>query len=56
MATTGKKERRISDDEMGRLIALIKDSDSVELKLTVPTEEHRATIATLPLYRRGADR
>jgi hypothetical protein len=27
----------------------MKGSDSVELKLTVPTQEHRATIATLPV-------
>jgi hypothetical protein len=49
MATTGKKERRISDDEMGRLIALIKDSDSVELKLTVPESDHRSTVTALQM-------
>ena len=40
---------RLSDDELARMMALIKDSDSVELKLTVPASAHRATIATLPL-------
>jgi hypothetical protein len=36
-------------DQLAALLAAMKDSDSVELKLTVPTEEHRATIARLPI-------
>ena len=31
------------------LMALMKGSDSVELKLTVATDSHRATIARLPI-------
>jgi hypothetical protein len=40
---------RISEEELGRLMELIKDSDSVELKLTVPAADQRATIASLPI-------
>jgi hypothetical protein len=36
-----------SDDEKGRLLELVKDSDSVELKLTVPESHVRSTIASL---------
>ena len=34
---------------MANLLAAMRSSDSIELKLTVPTASHRATIATLPL-------
>ena len=40
---------RVTADQLAALLAAMKDSDSVELKLTVPTEEHRATIARLPI-------
>jgi hypothetical protein len=39
----------MSAEQLAALLAAMKDSDSVELKLTVPTEEHRATIASLPV-------
>ena len=39
----------VSADQLAALLGAMKDSDSVELKLTVPTEEHRATIASMPL-------
>ena len=38
---------RLSSAERARLMAVIGEVDSVELKLTVPTAEHRATIAGL---------
>ena len=44
--TTATPER-ISDQEMGRLIELIKDSDSVELKLSVPEADQRSAIMAL---------
>ena len=28
--------RRLSDEQLGEMLALIKDADTVELKLTVP--------------------
>ncbi len=41
--------RRLSDTQLAEAMALIKDADSVELKLTVPGSSHRATIQGLPL-------
>lgn len=40
---------RLVSQELARLLELVKDADSVELKLTVPEESHRSTIATLGL-------
>lgn len=39
----------IPASEMGRLLELIRGSDSVELKLTVPASDQRASIARLPM-------
>jgi hypothetical protein len=39
----------LSGDELQELVALIKDADSVELKLTVPEADQRETIAALGL-------
>lgn len=36
-------------EQLAALLQAMKGTDSVELKLTVPTDEHRATIARLPL-------
>ena len=36
-----------SGEELSRLLALIKESDSVELKLTVPESHQRSTVAAL---------
>ena len=50
MATTEPK--RLTDltgDELAQLLALVGGSDSVEIKLTIPEEEQRATIAKLEL-------
>jgi hypothetical protein len=49
MSATRKKERRLSDDDVQRVMTLIKDSDSVELKLTVPETDHRSTVAALKM-------
>jgi hypothetical protein len=49
MAATPTEERRLSDDDLARMIALMKDSDSVELKLTVPESDHRSALAALEL-------
>ena len=38
-----------SGEELGRLLALMKDSDSVELKVTVPEAAHRSTAVALGL-------
>jgi hypothetical protein len=39
----------VSADQLAALLGAMRDSDSVELKLTVPSEEHRATIANMPV-------
>jgi hypothetical protein len=49
MATKRNETPRWSDEEMATLMSLIKGSDSVELKLTVPTGDQRATIGGLPM-------
>ena len=49
MAATRKRARPLSSDEMARMIALMKDSDGVELKLTVPESEHRSTVSALDI-------
>jgi hypothetical protein len=49
MATKRNQTPRWSDEQMLTLMSLISGSDSVELKLTVPTGEHRATIGGLPM-------
>ena len=38
---------RLSSAERARLLAVVGEADSVELKLTVPTAKHKATIAGL---------
>jgi hypothetical protein len=40
---------RLTDLELGQAMRLMKGSDSVELKATVPAESHRATIQGLPI-------
>jgi hypothetical protein len=50
MATsTHKRDTRLSDDDLARVIDLIKGSDSVELKLTVPETQHSSTVAALDM-------
>jgi hypothetical protein len=49
MTSTAKTSKRLSDDDLVRVTALIKDSDSVELKLTVPEVDHRSTLAALQI-------
>jgi hypothetical protein len=48
-APTRRSERRLSDDDLARVLPLIADSDSVELKLTVPEGDHRSAAATLEM-------
>ena len=49
MATKRNETPRLSDEQLAEMMALMKGSDSVELKLTVPADTHRATIAKLPI-------
>ena len=50
MATTSKTRQAMSDEDLATLMGLIRDADSVELKLTVPDGDHRSTAVAL-----GAD-
>jgi hypothetical protein len=49
MDMTADAGSRLIGDELIQLLELVKDADSVELKLTVPEESHRSTIAALGL-------
>ncbi len=49
MATTASPASGFSGEELSRLLALIKESDSVELKLTVPETDQRSAISTFGL-------
>jgi hypothetical protein len=40
---------RLTSDQLGHVMELIKGVDSVELKLTIPADAHRATIRGLPI-------
>jgi hypothetical protein len=40
---------KLSEAELAEMLRLIRQSDSVELKLTIPQEEQRSTIAALDL-------
>lgn len=40
---------RLSDEQVQQMIELAKDADSIELKLTVPAQDHRSTITALEL-------
>ncbi|HEX5139864.1 MAG TPA: adenylate cyclase [Dehalococcoidia bacterium] len=47
MVTASPTRTVMSDEEVSRLLGLIKGADSVELKITVDVEAHQATIAAL---------
>jgi hypothetical protein len=49
MATASTATPNLSDDQFQELVALIKDADSVELKLTVPEQHQRSAIKALDL-------
>ena len=46
---TKTKPTRLNDEQLLEVMALAKDSDSVELKLTLPEEAHRSVITALGL-------
>jgi hypothetical protein len=48
-AGTAEGPKRLTDAELAQAMTLVKDADSVELKVTVPAPAHRATIQGLPL-------
>jgi len=48
-SAAGEAPRRLTDTQLAQAMMLVKDADSVELKVTVPASSHRATIQGLPL-------
>ena len=48
-ATQAKPPARLTDDQLADMMRLIGGADSVELKLTIPEDAHRATISNLNL-------
>ena len=49
MATAATTPRGFSDEDLVSLMALIRGSDSVELKLTVPESDQRSAVGALGL-------
>ena len=52
MATTTSRKKRLVEltgEELGKLFGLIREADSVELKVTLPASAHQGTIAALGL-------
>jgi hypothetical protein len=47
MPRTAKRTKRLTDAQLQDMLALTAHADSVELKLTVPDSERRATVAAL---------
>jgi hypothetical protein len=45
--TTSGRKLQLTDEELERLLGLVARADSVELKLTLPDEDHRSTAAAL---------
>ena len=48
MAATTPR-RVLTDEQLTEMLTLTKDADSVELKLTVPADEHRAALTALDI-------
>lgn len=48
MAST-QSPQRLSDEQLAELLALTRDSDSVELKLTVPADDQRSAVTALDI-------
>src|SRR4051794_17485496 len=46
---TRRRRKQLSDAQLVEALATIDESDSVELKLTIPAPEHRATLLALGL-------
>jgi len=49
MPTHTARQTTLSDEQVGEVLKLIKGSDSVELKLTVPESTHRSTVTALDM-------
>ena len=45
--STAAPQPRLSDEQLGEMLRLIDQADSVELKLTLPDQDQRSTVAAL---------
>ena len=48
-ARAAAEPRRMTDKQLLEMMELVKSADSVELKVTVPSDAHRATLRGLPI-------
>jgi hypothetical protein len=46
-STTTTEPKTLSGEQIGQMLSLVKDADSVELKLTVPESHQRSTVSSL---------
>ncbi len=49
MTATKPTDKRLTDEQLGELLKVMKKADSVELKLTVPDSSRRSAVASLDL-------
>jgi len=49
MTTPTDEAPRLTDDQIADVMKLLKGADTVEMKVSIPTDAHRATIQGLPL-------
>jgi hypothetical protein len=49
MSTATMSPARLTDEQLGEVLELVKGADSVELKLTVPESSQRSTAAALEM-------
>lgn len=48
-AVATDEPKRMTDEQLLEMLELVKGADSVELKVTIPTDSHRATLRGLPI-------
>lgn len=49
MSTATMSPARLTDEQLGEVLELVKGADSVELKLTIPESRRRSTVAALEM-------
>src|SRR5262245_40105035 len=47
MASVDTPTRALTDEQLVKMLALIRDADTVELKLTIPSDDHRGVVRAL---------
>src|SRR4029450_11485123 len=49
VSTATMSPARLTDEQLGEVLELVKAADSVELKLTIPESSQRSTVAALEM-------